>query len=155
MNSNMLATNKQLPAAFAAAVLLAGCATGYDASEIEAVHDYVVANQLEEVDEIRYFRQLNYTYVNDQFVVVPTNRGDYLVEFARLCRELRQLDFTPEMVDRRADADRIRARFDTIRGCQIGKIYSITDAQFDELRNLGDAPGDEIYIPDEVTDEDD
>lgn len=132
-----------------AALLLAACATEWDESEIEAVRDYIVASQLEEVDEIRYFRQLNYTYINDQFVLVPTTRGDYLVEFARLCRELRQLDFTAQMIDRRPDGDRIRARFDTIRGCQIGKIYSISDAQADELRALGDAPGDEIYIPEQ------
>lgn len=147
--------NAQTPARITgliSALMLAACATEWDEAEIEAVRDYVVANQLEEVDEIRYFRQLNYTYINDQFVVVPTSRGDYLVEFARLCRELRQLDFTPDMIDRRPDGDRIRARFDTIRGCQIGKIYAISDAQAEELRDLGDAPGDEIYMPEEDED---
>ena len=67
--------------------------------EIEAVRDYVVANELDEVSEIRLREQLHYTYVNDRFVTIDTRRGDYLVEFLRDCWELRRNDFTPEMVD--------------------------------------------------------
>ncbi len=136
----------------AAAILLfvAACATPYDMQEIEAVRDYIVANQLEEVDRIRTnFRQLNYTYLNDQYVAIPTQRGNYLVEFDRLCRDLRRTDFTYEMIDRRDDANTLRARFDTIRGCRIGKIYEVTEEQTKELAALGDAPGDEIFLPED------
>jgi hypothetical protein len=107
----------------------------------------VFANQLEEVDEIRFLRQFNYTYVNDWFVIVPTRTGDYLVAFDRDCYELRKTDFTPEMVDDRTDPNRLRARFDTIRGCHIDKIYEVSDEQSKELADLGDAPGDEVYLP--------
>lgn len=132
-----------------ALLILAACATEYDMQEIEAVRDYIVANQLDEVDRIRTnFRQFNYTYLNDQYVLIPSQRGDYLVEFDRLCRDLRRTDFTYEMVDRRNDANTLRARFDTIRGCRIGKIYEITEAQREELAELGDAPGDEVFLPD-------
>lgn len=132
----------------AALVLLTACATEYDAQEVEAVRDYVIANQLGEVDRIRTnFRQLNYTYLNDQYVTIPTPRGAYLVEFDRLCRDLRRTDFTAEMIDRRDDPNTLRARFDTIRGCRIGKIYEITEAQREELAELGDAPGDEVFLP--------
>lgn len=139
---------KHLLVAFALPVL-AACATEYDMQEIEAVRDYIVANELTEVDRIRSsYRQFNYTYLNDQYVLIPTQRGDYLIEFDRLCRDLRRTDFTYEMIDRRDDANTLRARFDTIRGCRIGKIYEITDGQREELAELGDAPGDEVFLPD-------
>ncbi len=139
--------NIMLPAAL---LLITGCSsTSTQPQEIEAVRDFVVATELEEVNEIRLTKTLSYTYVNDRYVTVPTRRGDYLVELRRDCFELRRNDFTPEMVDVRDNQNVLRARFDTIRGCYIGTIYEITEAQREELRNLGDAPGDEIYLPDE------
>ncbi len=117
--------------------------------EIEAVRDYVVAAELQEVTEIRLREQMSYTYVNDRFVTIPTRRGDYLVEFQRDCWELRRNDFTPEMVDVRDNPNVLRARFDTLRGCRIGKMYEITAEQRVELTALGDAPGDEIFLPGE------
>lgn len=133
-----------------ALLLIAGCSsTSTQPQEIEAVRDFVVAAELEEVNEIRLRKTLSYTYVNDRYVTVPTRRGDYLVELRRDCFELRQNDFTPEMVDVRDNQNVLRARFDTIRGCYIGAIYEITESQREELRDLGDAPGDEIYLPDE------
>lgn len=127
-----------------------GCSlTPSDAEEIEAVRDYIFASELEEVDEVRFFQQLSYTYVNDQFVTVPTHSGDYLVEFARICREAGDTRFTQDMVDYRDDNRTLRARFDTIRGCRIGTIYKITESQRAEIEELGDAPGDETYLPDD------
>ena len=116
--------------------------------EIEAVRDYVAAAELEEVGEIRLREQLHYTYVNDRYVSIDTRRGDYLVEFLRNCWELRENQITPEMVDIRRDNNYLRARFDTIRGCRISTIYEITAGQREELKALGDAPGDEVFLPD-------
>lgn len=133
-----------------AALLIVSCSsTSTQPQEIQAVRDFVAATELEEVNEIRLSETLSYTYVNDRYVTVPTRRGDYLVELKRDCFELRRNDFTPEMVDVRDNQNVLRSRFDTIRGCYIGTIYEITEAQREELRNLGDAPGDEIYLPDE------
>ena len=117
--------------------------------EIEAVRDYIVAAELEEITEIRMRGQLSYTYVNDRFVTIDTRRGDYLLELNRDCWELRRNDFTPEMVDVRDNPNVLRARFDTIRGCRISKMYEITAEQREELTALGDAPGDEIFLPGE------
>ncbi len=128
------------------ALALTGCVTGYNPQEIEAVRDYVAANDLEEVDRIRRSNQLSYTYINDYFVTIPTRRGDYLAEFISECRELRQT-FTENMMDERRDTTWLRARFDTIRGCRIGTFYVITEEQRKELRELGDAPGDEVFLP--------
>lgn len=134
-------------------VLTSACSTMIDEQEIEATRDFVVANQLKQVDHIRLYEQLNYSIVNQYFVTVETRRGDYLVEFNRRCGELTQRDFQPYMVDVRRDSNRVHARFDTIRGCHIGKIYEITEEQRDELRQLGDAPGDEIFLPDDDDEE--
>lgn len=128
-------------------MLLGACSTLFDAQEIEAVRDYVVANELKEVDKIRLYRQLNYTYINDQYITVDARTGDFLIEFKRVCRDLSRTDFTPEMVDRRYDSSVLRAGFDTIRGCPIGKIYEVRKEQREELSDLGDAPGDEVYLP--------
>lgn len=142
-------------AAIAAIVVMATLAAGAcsltpsDAEEIEAVRDFIFASELEEVDQIRFFQQMSYTVINDQFVTIPTHAGDYLVELARICPELSQTRFTPEMIDYRDDNRTLRPRFDTIRGCRIGKIYEITEAQSKEIAELGDAPGDEVYLPDD------
>ena len=131
------------------ALLLSACVTGYDPQEIEAVRDYIAANDLEEVDRIRRNDYESYTYINDYFVTIPGRRGDYLAEFVSECRELRQtFDYTT-MRDERSDTTWLRAKFDTIRGCRIGKFYAITEEQRREIRDLGDAPGDEVFLPDD------
>lgn len=134
-------------------VLASACGTMFDEQEIEATRDFIAANELNEVDEIRLYQQLNYRIVNEYFVTVDTRRGDYLIEFRNRCRELMQRDFQPYMVDIRRDSNRIRARFDTIRGCRIGKIYEVSEEQREELRQLGDAPGDEIFLLDDEEDD--
>lgn len=141
-----------------ATLALSGCSiTSTQPQEIEATRDFVAANELEEVDEIRLDRQLTYRYVNDRYVTVPTRRGDYLLEFQRDCRALRKTTFDLEagdlennpMVDKRDNMNLLRSRFDTIRGCRIATMYEISDAQKEELKALGDAPGDEVYMNDE------
>ena len=133
-----------------ALLLIVGCSsTSTQPQEIEAVRDFIAATELEEVNEIRLTKTLSYTYVNDRYVTVPTRRGDYLVELRRDCFELRRTNFTPEMVDVRNNQNVLSARFDTIRGCHIDTIYEITASQREELKDLGDAPGDETYLPDE------
>ena len=43
--------------------------------------------------------------------------------------------------DKRWDSNKIRARFDTIRGCRIGSVYALTEAELAELESIGEAPG--------------
>jgi KaiC/GvpD/RAD55 family RecA-like ATPase len=146
----MHSTDKCLSAVLATAFVLSGCGINLlEAEEGEAVVDYIYANELKEVDQFRYFQQFTYTYVSDQYVTIPTNAGDYLIEFATECPELRRDRFTPDMADVRDDNRTLRARFDTIRGCRIGKIYEISAEQRAELSDLGDAPGDDVYFPDD------
>ena len=154
MQTSLKRIGTVLPAALATIFVLGGCNLNpFQAEENEAVLDFIYTSDLEEVDSIRFFQQYTYTYVNDQYVTIPTSSGDYLVEFTRTCPELRQNRFTPEMVDYRDDNRTLRARFDTIRGCRIGKIYEVTAAQAQELAELGDAPGEDIYLPGEGDEE--
>lgn len=131
------------------ALMLSACATGYNPQEAEAVRDYIAANKLEEVDRVRTGGQFNYTYVNDYFVTIRGRGGSYLAEFVSECRELRRQDFSPDMWDQRRDHNWLRARFDTIRGCRIDTLYVISEEQRRELRELGDAPGDEVFLPED------
>jgi hypothetical protein len=133
-----------------AIVFLSACSVSTtQPQEIEATRDFVAATELTEVSEIRLSRQLSYSYVNDRFVTVPTRRGDYLVELQRNCHELRETQFDARMIDERDNTNVLRARFDTIRGCRIATMYEITKSQKEEIKALGDAPGDEIYMPDD------
>ena len=130
------------------AIMVVGCSSTPQAPrEIEAVRDFVIAAQLEEVSKIRLRQQMSYTFLNIRFVTIATRRGDYLVEFQRDCRALTNVEITPDMVDVRANRNVLHAKFDTIRGCRISRIFELTDAQSAELKVLGDAPGDEIYLP--------
>lgn len=134
---------------------LAGCsATTTQPQELEAVKDFIVAADLKEVDQIRASRDDSYKYVNDQFVVMPTQAGDYLVEFRTDCRQLRTDRYNSQqipgssMVDRRNSNFVLRSNVDTIRGCRIGSFYEITEEQAKELKALGDAPGENVVVDD-------
>ena len=130
------------------AALLAACsATTEVPQETEAVRDFIAAADLIEIDRVRTGRNTNHTYVSDHFVIIKGDREDALAEFSRRCYDLTRTDFTPQMVDTRRDPSHIHAKFDTIRGCHIDRLYELTPEQAEELRRLGDAPGDEVFIP--------
>ena len=131
------------------ALLAVGCGTQPDPQETEAVRDYIASAELEKVDRIRTGRHMSHRYVSDYFVIVEGLREEYLVEFSRRCHDLTRTDFTPEMMDERRDTNHLEPKFDTIRGCRIGSIYGLSGEQSKEIRNLGDAPGDEVFIPEE------
>ena len=122
-----------------AAILLASCAsTDPQAGRIQAVDDFVEVGELEPVKEIRYRRDLRHEYLNDEYAFVKTRKQDYLVKFARRCAELR--DNTRVTPDVRREANVVRARFDTIRGCRIEHIYPVNKGQVEELRSLDETP---------------
>lgn len=128
-----------------AALFLAACGSSghrvVPGKEIGAVRDFVVVNELQEVDQIRNFDQIKYLYVNDYFVVFPTKFDPYLIEFQGRCDELRKRYWTSDMIDIRVSARSLHADYDTLRGCKISKIYELSEPQLNELRSLGDPPG--------------
>ena len=124
---------------------LAGCAGQEEADypstqDIgQAVRDFIELRELEELDALRSGTNDGWSVLDETFILYSGRKDTYLVEFARRCWELQ--DHTRITPDQRWDSNTIRARFDTIRGCRIGKIYALTDAEVAELENIGEAPG--------------
>ena len=142
--------------ALSAFCTLGACAVGPAPQEVEAVRDYVSAAELVPQNEMRNDRNSGgFTSLNEYFVIMESYRKYYLVEFTRRCIELGEnmnpsvTGFRPDMIDVRRDSSVLRARLDTIRGCRIENFYEITKEQRQELKNLGDAPGEEVFLPDE------
>ncbi|MGB5165056.1 MAG: DUF6491 family protein [Woeseiaceae bacterium] len=125
---------------FSAMLLLVACETTGQLASQQAVEDYVVVSELEDVADVRYRQQLRQRYINDRYILLENRSGKYLVEFVTRCVELR--DNTRITPDVRHETNVIYAKFDTIRGCRIKKIYPVNDGQAQELTTLGDAPGD-------------
>lgn len=108
----------------------------------QAVRDFIEVRQLEELDSLRSGSNDSWQQLDDdeRFILYEGRRETYLVEFVRRCYELN--DNTRITADKRWDSNLIRARFDTLRGCRIAKIYALSEAEQAELENLGDAPGE-------------
>ena len=123
---------------FVAMLTLVACVTARPKIDKEAVDDFVSVRGLEEVDRIRTDTSEGYYELNEYYVIYQARRSDYLFRFARRCWELDERRVTP---DERWDANTIRARFDTLRGCRIDKIYGLTETDAEELKQLGEAPG--------------
>ena len=131
-----------------ALVMLSACAT-QDAAEAEttadvhnqAIIDFIEVRELTQVDRIRSSERDGWQALSISYVIYKARRDRFLVEFARPCYELRDnLDITPDV--RRVNANTIRAKFDTLRGCRISRIFAITREEVDELKNIGEAPGE-------------
>ena len=128
-----------------AAAILVGCASQDEKDNAkedpvtEAVLDFIEVRNLEEVDAISSGTNDGWTELNLEYLLYEGRRETYLVEFARPCYELR--DRTSITPDKRWDSSYIRARFDTIRGCRIGRVFLLTEAEVAELENIGEAPG--------------
>ncbi|MDH3612830.1 MAG: DUF6491 family protein [Gammaproteobacteria bacterium] len=127
-----------------AATLLAACAAQDEKDQstqdaVQAVRDFIEVRDLEELDKMPSASSDGWEAIDNQFLIYRGRRDAYLVEFTRRCFELD--DNTRIVADRRWDANVIRARFDTIRGCRIHKIYALTEAETVELENIGEAPG--------------
>jgi len=120
--------------------LLAACAVHDGPTVTDAVEDFIAVAELEDQSSIRTSDQYTYSVLSDQYIVLKTRKEYYLVQFARRCRELedRPVAVTPDI---RYDHNKLRARFDTIRGCRIDRIFRIEKVQAEELESLGKAPG--------------
>lgn len=119
-------------------LMLAGCSTSEVRPEVAAVRDLIALEQPPQVDQIRLLNQLYYQYLNDYYVTVTQGRRLYLVEFSARCRALRRSEYTPSMVDTRRHAKQINAKWDTIRGCPIDRIFTLSAAQLEEIRELNE-----------------
>lgn len=141
----MRTSGMKIAAVIAAAFFLAACSSQDEQAEEstqdvnQAVRDFVDLRELEELDALKSGTNDSWQQLNDRFIIYSGRRETYLVEFGRRCYELN--DNTRITPDKRWDANRVRARFDTIRGCRIAKIYGLDEAEVAELENIGEAPG--------------
>ena len=107
----------------------------------QAVRDFIEVRALEEADKIRVADRDGWTEMTPRFLIYYTRKDAYLFEFYRPCYELQ--DSTRIVADVRSEPNLVRARFDTLRGCRIDRIYPLTEAEAAELKDIGDSPGGE------------
>lgn len=129
-----------------AAFLLAACA-GQDTERqqavdeaVQAVRDFIEVRGLEEVAKMPSASRDSWESIENYFLIYEGRRDTFLVEFNRRCYELD--DNTRIVADERREAGIVRSRFDTIRGCRIHRLYALSEDEAEELRNLGEAPGE-------------
>ena len=123
-------------------LLLAACSVNEEKREQQniAIRDLIEVNELEEIDTLRFYKQLGSHEINEYFVIASERKKYWLIEYTRRC-------YRDPITDRvepdiRYDANSIRARFDTFRGCRIKAIYEIDEALRGELIEIGKAPGE-------------
>ena len=121
-------------------MLTAGCAATRAPAVDDAVQDFIAVSGLAEQEKIRTRGGYRYDALGERYVIVSAAKQKYLVQFTRRCRELYETAITPDI---RRDANVLRARYDTVRGCRIDRIYAVEDVQADELMALGKRPGEE------------
>ena len=119
-------------------ILTAGCAASRAPAIDDAVQDFIAVAELTEQEKIRTRGGFRYDELGERYVIVTTEINQYLVQFTRRCHELYEWDITPDF---RHEANVLRARYDTIRGCRIDRIYEVGEVQAQELMAIGERPG--------------
>ena len=121
-------------------LLLGACAASIQEEDVDAMGDFGAVNELGEAESITTTRQVEQEVLNDRYVIVDNGKGLFLIEYVSRCLE----DPITGRVrpDVRRDGRKIYAGADTFRGCRIRKIYPITEEQAQELRDIGEAPGE-------------
>lgn len=109
-----------------------------DQDKEQAIRDFIAVRQLQEIDKVRTQNQDSFEEIDANFVIYKARKEAYLFAFVRACYELTDNEV---VADQRWGDNTIRARFDTLRGCRIGQIYALTEAEVAELENIGESPG--------------
>lgn len=136
-NKSVIATISTL----AILVVLAACAAQEEATTQDteqAVRDFIAVRELAEVREMRTSSTDQWEELDQNFLIYTTRQEVFLIEFARRCHELGEY---PVVADRRSAGNIVRARFDTLRGCIIAKMYPLTEGEVAELSAIGESPG--------------
>jgi hypothetical protein len=124
-----------------AIVLLSACAAQDRAptqDTEQAVRDFIDVRELAEADQMRSSNRDSWHKIDQNFIIYEASKETYLLEFVRRCYELDQYPVVP---DERKSGNLIRARFDTVRGCRIAKLFPLTEADAAELKAIGESPG--------------
>ena len=134
-----------------AVALVTGCAgTPKDESVLEhndTIDDYIKVAQLEEVDSIRYYGQLDHKVISKNYIIINAGKDSYLVTYFSRCHGVDDHNIKPDI---RYDSNVLRARADTYRGCRIQSMHAIDQGQKQELLTLGGESGEQINQMKEV-----
>lgn len=125
-----------------APLVLTACAATDQQERIDAVEDFIAVSELEETNVIRTRDQLDQHVINDRYVIVST-RGEreiYLIEYYMACRDDPMTGRVKP--DVRRDKNAYYAGSDTFRGCLIKAIYGVDKDQSEEVKAVGEAPGE-------------
>lgn len=128
-------------AVIAILVMLTACAAQEEATTQDAeqaVRDFIDVRQLQEAKEMRTSNNDSWEEIDENFVIYKTRHEVFLLEFTRRCYELNQY---PVVADERQSGNVVRARFDTLRGCHIAKLFPLTEGELAELSAIGESPG--------------
>jgi hypothetical protein len=124
-----------------AIALLSACASQERATTQDteqAVRDFIDVRELAETDDMRTSNRDRWDAIDQNFIIYEANKETYLIEFVRRCHEL---DEFPVVPDSRQSGNLVRARFDTLRGCRIAKMFPLTEGEVAELKAIGESPG--------------
>ena len=127
-------------------IVLSACATkdssqreNVERTQNQAILDFIDVRELQELDKLRSTERDGWDIVTMSYVIYKARRDRYLIEFSRPCFELRDnREVTPDL---RANPNVIRSKFDTLRGCRIARIFELSRDEAEELKNIGEAPG--------------
>ena len=132
--------NKKTISIFAIA-LLSACASQERATTQDteqAVRDFIDVRELAETEDMRTSNRDRWNALDQNFILYEAGKETYLLEFVRRCHEL---DDLPVVADLRKSGNLVRARFDTLRGCRIAKLFPLTESEVAELKAIGESPG--------------
>lgn len=122
-----------------AALFLGGCAVHDEEEGPDAIDDFIHVSELEETTVIRSYDQLGRVELNEYYVIVTTGKEQYLAAYYSRCKDIPGVRQAPDV---RRDAHAIYAKSDTFHGCRIKAIYPISEAQKQELVEMGRIPGE-------------
>ena len=100
----------------------------------QAIRDYIEVRKPPELDSMRSSGRDRWTELDPKFIIYTGPHEAFLVEFSNNCYALQE---HPVVADVRREPNKIRARFDTIRGCRIDRIFALTEHDVAELSALG------------------
>ena len=103
--------------------------------EDQVVRDFIEVRGLEEVGRMRGTERRSWERVTPSYIIYKARRGEFLVEFGRPCYEI--WNNTYISADDTLLHSVLRAQYDRIRGCRIGRIFVLTEDELVDLRQLG------------------
>lgn len=100
----------------------------------QVLRDFIEVRGLEEVDRMRGTERRSFEKVTPSYIIFKPRRGEFLVEFDRPCKEI--WDNMYMSADDTLVHGTLRAKFDRIRGCRIGRIFALTETDLLDLKQL-------------------